>query len=188
MPHLSKLYPVPSTLYTGKGFTLIEIIVTIGIIILVSTVTLPNLRQFNEDQKLESASSEFIQTLKQAQSGARSSIRCKTAPSVDWLLETEDKTYNLKTNCLGIEDPEVRKSATTYFSEETGLIEKTDDSCLDLSKSGDLIFIFKDNQIEGQCGEEKISAPLFITLEDSSENKVKIQVEETGLITKQEVE
>lgn len=174
---------MPPTTNYQPGFTLIEILVTIGIIVLVSTITLPNLRQFSEEQKIEAAASDFIQTLKRAQSGARSGIKCKTSSSIDWLVNTSTNTYNLKSNCAN-GSLEERKPDTPYYQDQAGTVTKFEDSCLG---NGDLVFILKGNEIKGKCGDDsEVALPLYIIVKDKTNTKLKILVEGSGLITKQD--
>lgn len=80
------LYPLPFQ----RGFTLIEILITIAIISLGAAVAIPNLNNFNQNQGLTNAAADIKNLIKKAQSNAQAGITCSDASqskSVSWNIE-----------------------------------------------------------------------------------------------------
>lgn len=92
------------------GFTLIEILVAIGIMGLVAVVAIPNLRNFNEDQLLRNASLQVMQSIRQTQTNAQANIVCPQTKkaSKNWsFLVASSTSYRLQVECLtstGLDD------------------------------------------------------------------------------------
>lgn len=57
------------------GFTIVEALISITIIVLISTLSLPNLRRFNDDQQLKSDTEKLVTVLRLAQSNAQNRIQ-----------------------------------------------------------------------------------------------------------------
>lgn len=60
-----------------RGFTLIEILISIAIIALLGVVAIPNLKTFNEGQNLNNAASDLGSMLHTAQINAQTGAKCK---------------------------------------------------------------------------------------------------------------
>src|SRR3989344_6241652 len=93
--------PKPKT-HNQTGFTLVEILIVLSIIGITAAAAVPGLRRFGDDQKLDAASSNIVQVIKQAQSSAKSGIRCTTSGSTStgkWTLELKQNSYLLKSEC-----------------------------------------------------------------------------------------
>jgi prepilin-type N-terminal cleavage/methylation domain-containing protein len=60
-----------------KGFTLIEILVSIAILAILGIASVPALRNFNETQNLNNAASDLGYALRTAQNNAQTGARCK---------------------------------------------------------------------------------------------------------------
>jgi prepilin-type N-terminal cleavage/methylation domain-containing protein len=91
---------------TNRGFTLIEILITIGIITLIAAVVLPNLRNFNQQEGLNIAKASLFDDLRLAKSKADSGVICPGAPiSITSLqiahgIELRRDGYFIKYQCI----------------------------------------------------------------------------------------
>lgn len=86
--------------FLKNGFTLIEIMVALGIMALIGAVALPNLRNFSRTREIEDTASGFINVLKMAQSSAASRIKCPSGEAaVNWQVilntSTASDSYTL---------------------------------------------------------------------------------------------
>lgn len=59
-----------------RGFTLIEILITVAIVSTVALLGIPNLKKFNEGQAFQAQVSELTRTIKRVQSNSQSGIVC----------------------------------------------------------------------------------------------------------------
>ncbi len=79
------------------GFTLVELLITIGIVSVVAIVAVPNIRSFNESQLFKNTGSKLVQDIRQAQFSAQSNNNCPSGNgSVSWTLVFSSNSYNLK--------------------------------------------------------------------------------------------
>lgn len=70
------------------GLSILELVIVIAIISLLGTVSIPALRNFNNNQQLNNTVLDFKNALRSAQSKAASSIKCSNnTPSVKWVIE-----------------------------------------------------------------------------------------------------
>lgn len=88
-----------------KGFTLLELIVVMGILAALSVLSIPQIFRYNDNQSLQSASSDLQQALRTAQSNALSGIICSDnypdLASSQWsLLFTGSTTYKTEATCI----------------------------------------------------------------------------------------
>lgn len=130
-----------------KGFTLVEILVTIAIIALVGVVAVPNLRRLNEDQSLEGASSRLIGVLSEAQTSAQSSIQCPSGKqSADWsvVFEVSAQKYYLQANCLNSDGTKVLENKPDIGVTGSVILDST--SC-----AGNKV-TFSKNTVLAACG------------------------------------
>ncbi|OGE30615.1 hypothetical protein A2631_03600 [Candidatus Daviesbacteria bacterium RIFCSPHIGHO2_01_FULL_44_29] len=102
----------------SRGFTLIEILVTIGILAMLSLFIIPNFRRFNDEQILRNSSSDLLQAIRKAQINAQAHVRCPdNNPSFSWgvTIDPSEASYKLVAEC---QDPTV--NYTTYDFSEAG--------------------------------------------------------------------
>lgn len=108
-----------------KGFTLIEILVVIGLISLVAVVGIPNLRRFNQDQIFTEKTSEIINHLKRMQSNSQAGIVCDQGyRSTSWNLKiTGANTYITYPKCINSSGAEVsgNPQETIPIPDESGV-------------------------------------------------------------------
>ncbi len=70
-----------------RGFTLIEVLIAIGIIALITAVAIPNLRSFREDTVLTQAGIEVSSAMRKVQANAQSGVNCGTGSvSSSWSI------------------------------------------------------------------------------------------------------
>lgn len=83
-----------------SGFTLIEIIVSLTIIILLTALAIPNLSRFNEEQAIRSEADKFISVVRQAQTNAQARIQpddssytsCPQGTELYWQVSLQSDT------------------------------------------------------------------------------------------------
>ncbi len=96
---------------TSRGFSLIEILVAVSIVAIITVLTVPNLRQFNDDQGYKSAVGEFAQEIRKAQVNSQSRVICDpltNSPSDYWGIRLLNKNrYQLLTHCNVIGSPDL---------------------------------------------------------------------------------
>ncbi len=96
------------------GFTLVEVLVAISILVIIGAVSVPNLMHFNESQILQNTTSDLVRVLRQAQSSANSHTQCTSVLiAKDWEVDISASSYTLKAKCY---DPKTsaEKTDTIY--------------------------------------------------------------------------
>lgn len=100
------------------GFTLIEVLIAIGIMVLIAAVAIPNLRSFREDTVLSQAAQGVSSGLKKVQANAQSGVKCQTGTiSSSWSIYfiPQQKKFELICNYES-------EGSETSVTEETSLI------------------------------------------------------------------
>ena len=86
-----------------KGFTLLELIIVMGILAALSVVAIPQISHYNNDQSLQSAAADLQQSLRTAQSNALNGVVCSDNPSnlasSQWSLVLSDTSYTAQATC-----------------------------------------------------------------------------------------
>jgi len=103
MPYNNFKFEILNLKFKNSGFTLVELLVSIGLIAVVTAISIPNLRNLNKDQESNYAASQLVNTLKTAQSSASSRITCPGGQtSLSWQVNLNisgsSDSYNMVCN------------------------------------------------------------------------------------------
>lgn len=171
-----------SNLYTqSKGFTLIEVLVTIGLIAIVAGISVPNFRKFSQTQEIDAATQKLVDMLRSAQASAASHIKCPNGESSNnWSIVLSPTSYKTYANCADLSDKEVSSGSYTSGEASSTQFKLVSDRC----GSQDLAFVFTNRQLSYKCSGVVGSAwPITISLKNQGESLVKeIIVEQGGVI------
>lgn len=88
--------------HNQPGFSLVEILVAVSIIVLLGVIAIPSLRQFSKEQEIDSVALQVLNTLKTAQSSASSRIKCPNSsnePADTWTVQLNTNSYSLIATC-----------------------------------------------------------------------------------------
>lgn len=89
--------------FSESAFTLLELLVVIGIIGTVFVVAIPNINSFNNSQKLTDDASKLLSNLRVAQSNAASGLKCGSASQYlanDWHIRfINTNSYAVEPTC-----------------------------------------------------------------------------------------
>lgn len=84
----------------NKGFSLIELMVTVVILSTISVLIFPNLKSFKSDQEFKEAVLNMQEVIKVAQTNAFNGVKINTAAEAkNWCVEFDRNVYALKANC-----------------------------------------------------------------------------------------
>ena len=181
-----------------KGFTLVELLIAILIILVISVLAIPNIKKFSQDQEIEDASNSVINVLRLAQSNAMSSIKCSgSLASSNWVAEFQKTTFRLYAKCT--DDSKITLiSSTNYVKNRAGLVEVVDFgdfgvSCLNPPQT--LSVRFTGSAIDGFCDTNPVdptnpivpSSPINIKLRNTEKttSQKTIVINKGGVINKQ---
>lgn len=90
-------------LLTKKGFTLIELVISVSIILLFSGITLAFFNDFTEDKKLDAEADKLINTLELARSKAinsDASVACTSGSIKGYKVKITVSNYTLSIHCV----------------------------------------------------------------------------------------
>jgi len=181
MPLTNFIFKI-SNLKLSKGFTLIEVMISLGILALIAGVAIPNLRYFNQAQELDNATLQLINVLETAQSSASSRIQCSSGEkSRSWFVQLNtagaNDTFSLASRCeSGVESYSITDSPITTVNSSN--ISMDTDRC----PGQDVRVFFAGLSLYYQCfGGVITKGGIRITLTRSGSSKV-IVVEQGGII------
>lgn len=173
-----------SNLY--KGFSLIELMLALGLIAVVTAIAIPNLRNFNNTQDVDLATFRFETALKQAQSSAISGVQCPTGEyaqswQINLNLASATDNYSLVGNCQtsgGSITP--RTVSTSNFSTGSGsnqAFSAITDRC---GANTNLSIFFTGSQMTYQCASGTVVSTPALKVTISSSNASRSVVIEPG--------
>lgn len=183
-----------------RGFTLIEIMVAITIIILLAAVTIPGFRRFNEEQELKNASSLFMQLLRTVQSNSQSRIKCNdNVSSESWQIKVTSSsinggtTFSYQPYCedSSITIPPqtftlapnhyIEKIETNYFNCQT--INNISGATIKFTNRANIINFSGNPGSEAEClKQELVTRVTFVVKNKSSNSTKKVNVDKGGAI------
>lgn len=167
------------TPHSSRGFTLVEILVSIGIMALLTAVTIPNLREFSKNQELDNAASTVLNTLKTAQSSANSRITCPHGDISDfWTVRLTSTHFSLISHCQRL-NTDVVISTNLYSADDKTAFSAINDRC-----TGETIdIIFSNSGTEYRCFSQTVSSTGDVKLTLSSGSLTKtVSIEKGGVI------
>lgn len=173
----------------NSGFTLIEILITISIILLIAAVAVPNLKRFTSGQQLDEAASNLVQVLRLAQSSAYSSVRCSNEqPSSSWTVNFYSGEYNLVVSCGSEGNLTTWKKIGNipYYPKKPEQVRVSGNSCL---AAGDLSITFAtSSELTGICSSGNSTTPYEIILKNiQTGEREKVKIEAGGIISQEKV-
>lgn len=83
----------------SKGWTLVELLVTIAIIGILTTVGFANIQSFSSEQKIDDGVNQVQSFIRAAQTDATSSLKCNNALSYSWSVVFKTDKKNIDLNC-----------------------------------------------------------------------------------------
>lgn len=169
-----------------KGFSLLEILIAVGIIGLLSAVAFPNLRGFLKQQEIDGTALEVLSALKIAQSSAQSRIKCpKDEVSDTWIVRLSDQDYSLISVCETSGEQFIfsNKPYTPSSADKVTRFNGSVDVCLNATTE----IIFTKSQISYKCAGQVITDKVVkLTLSSSNSDLTKVVRIESGGILKVE--
>lgn len=166
-----------------NGFSLMEILVGVGIITLLTSVAIPNLRSFLKQQEIDNASLQVLSALKTAQSSAQSRIKCPNGQVSDtWIVRLTSGNYSLISKCQTGPDQNIYTKLYAPSSAET---LSTFSGTLDVCNGATTDIIFSKNQVtylcSGQLTAQTGTVRLTLTSSASNLNKI-VRIESGGIL------
>jgi prepilin-type N-terminal cleavage/methylation domain-containing protein len=165
-----------------RGFSLVELLLSLAIIGLVVVVALPNLRGFSKTQEVDAAAAKLVDVLENAQSSASSHISCPDGiVSSNWNVVLNSGSFVL--NCLSSATSSVNQPALTsaYKSDPNSATTFTMSSNVCVPATTPIAFTFTNQQLAYQCTGASGNWPVRVTLTNGTSSRV-IVIEQGGVI------
>lgn len=169
----------------NSGFTLVEILVAVGIIALLGGIAIPNLRNFSNSQEIDTTAAQVVNTLKLAQSSALSRIKCPRGEVADtWSVRLTSSSYSIIAKCETSGEEIV--SVYSYSPDAAGS-KSLFSASLDICNGVTTDVIFTNTSISYSCFGTALTNPLTqdirLTLTNPSNTLSKVvKIERGGVI------
>lgn len=176
----STKYQVPKKLVSFAGFTLVELLVAIGLMVMVTAVAIPSLRNFNKDQQLTETASKIADILKNAQSSSNSGIQCPAGEVAEyWSVVIGTSNYNLISRCLTSQS---NKTIFTSSYSSTPTDPTTFAVTTNVCTNEATTLFFRPFGVTYKCasGVNEVTGEVRITVPNSGNTFSKVIVVETG--------
>lgn len=170
----------------ARGFSLVEVLVSLGIIALLGAVAVPNLRNFSNSQEIEATAAQVANILRTAQSSAISRIKCPNGDTSEtYVVRLTSNNYSLIARC----DLSGDQIVSIYpYSPQSSDNKTTFSGSIDVCPSQTTDVIFSTSQISYLCfgGTTTQTGDIRLTLRNASNSLSKVVKIETGGVIKVE--
>jgi len=83
----------------SPGYTLIELLITISIMAILSTIAFVNFKDFAQEGVLNRAVGQVQTLLRLAQTNATTGLKCNDSPAESWMIEFETNQTEIQLKC-----------------------------------------------------------------------------------------
>lgn len=164
---------------------MVEILVAVGILALLGGVAIPNLRNFSNNQEIDTTAAQVVNTLKLAQSSALSRIKCPRGEVADtWSVRLTSSNYTIIAKC----ETSGEEIISTYtYSPDAAGSKSLFSASLDICSGVTTDVIFTTSNISYSCFGTGVTSPLNqdirLTLTNPSNTLSKVvKIERGGII------
>jgi len=163
----------------AAGFTLIEVLVSIAILGIIATVSIPNFKKFNSSQTVVNWAKNYASALITARTNIESSTKCPN-PNFsyphDWDVVVQSNGYYLRANCKDPNTGTLSPGQSLPFTSFPTGISATFQTCNGWSGLG---IDFLSSSVVNDCS---LPWPYQVTITDGSNTSV-VQIDSAGNVT-----